>query len=250
MRVSLMTGMQYRSDFFFGLVTGIPRTAASVATLWVVFSQRETVAGWTMHEAALVLALFLCMEALQAGILEPNLGEAVEAIRTGNLDLVLMKPADAQLLVSVRRVDPSRVWDLFAAIGVAAWGLSGVPTPGLDDLFFALVLGISGLMALYSLWIVAISASFWFVQVDNLRFLLSAVGGTGRWPVNLFPSLIRWSLLVVIPVGLVTTLPAAALLGRWTLPMVALAMGVALFNVLASRYVWIRALSSYTSASS
>ena len=100
MRTSLSIAMQYRSDFLFEGLTGILRTLATVAALGLVYVHRTEVAGWTMPEAMLVMALFLVMSSLVEALFEPNLGAVVEAIRNGSLDLLLMKPADAQLLVS------------------------------------------------------------------------------------------------------------------------------------------------------
>ncbi|MBW1879629.1 MAG: ABC-2 family transporter protein, partial [Deltaproteobacteria bacterium] len=104
LRVSLSTAMQYRSDFLFEALTGLLRTAANVGALLLVFLHRDQVAGWSMPEALLVMALFLLMNSLVQTLIEPNLGAVVEAIRKGTLDLLLMKPADAQLLVSLNRV--------------------------------------------------------------------------------------------------------------------------------------------------
>lgn len=249
-RASLMTGLQYRSDFVFDGVAGLARTAALAAPLALVYLHADEVMGWAPAEAALVLALFLLMNGVIGGLVEPNLGEVVEAVRTGTLDLVLMKPADAQLLVSLRTVAPSHLWDVLAAALVAGWALPqvGWPTP-LDTLVAALLL-LLGLGAMYGLWLLTISASFVFVRVDNLRFLLWSVTDAGRWPITVFSGAVRWLLTVAVPVALLTSFPAMALLGRWDAPLLATAVLTGVGFLAASRWVWVRALSRYTSASS
>jgi ABC-2 type transport system permease protein len=61
-----------------------------------------------------------------------------------------------------------------------------------------------------------------------------------------------WRLLFtfVVPLALMTTYPALALLGRLDAALGAQAVGGALLFAAASRLVWTRAIGRYTSASS
>ncbi len=249
LRASLLVAMQYRSDFLFDAVTGFVRTAASVAPLLVVYGQVDTVRGWAFDDALLVMSLFLVMQGLIGGLVEPNLGEVVDAIREGTLDLVLLKPADAQLLSSVRRVDPSALWDLFAGLGLAGWALSH-RSVAVVDLAIAAVMVVCGLISIYGLWLFAICLSFWFVRVDNLRFLLEAVASAGQWPVSVFSGWVRFFLTFVVPVAIITSFPALAVRGLWDGELVLTAMATAALFGFGSRLAWLRSLASYTSASS
>lgn len=249
-RTSLMTGLQYRADFVFDSLTGALRTAATAAPLGLIYLHIDQVMGWTLPDAALVMALFLVMEGLLGGLVEPNLGEVVEAIRTGNLDLVLMKPADAQLLVSLRRVAPAHVWDVLAGLALGAWALAQGTPPSAPDVAVAVSMLLCGLASMYSLWLLAICASFFFVRVDNLRFLLWAATDAGRWPIPVFNGWVRWFLTIAIPVAIVTSFPALALRGDWDRGLVAVGLGTSAAFVSGSRCIWRRALASYTSASS
>lgn len=251
LRISLATAMQYRSDFIFEGLTGVVRTGATVAALLLVYLHRQEVAGWTLPEALLVMAFFLVMSSVVQAFFEPNLGAVVEQIRQGTLDLLLMKPADAQLLVSASRMAPARLWDALAGIGLGAWCLWHLPTrPGADDVLVALALFACGMVAMYGLWILAICTSFKFVRVDNLRFLLMSVSDAGRWPLAIFSGWVRVLLVIVVPVGVVTSFPAMALRGAWTVHLVLAAAGAALLFAVGSRLAWKRSLASYTSASS
>lgn len=250
MKTSLQAALQYRSDFLFAGVTGLLRTAAAVAPLVLVALHTDHVRDWTVPEAMLVMALFLVLVALQGAIMEANLGEVVEAVRTGNLDLWLIKPADAQLLVSLRRIDPTHLWDLLAALVIGAWAVSRIPPPGVSDVAVAAVLFLCGLCAIYGLWILAICLSFHFVRVDNLRFLLISVADAGRLPLSVFPPAIRFVLTTIVPVALITSYPATALRGVWGVETVAVGVAMAFISLAVSRWAWTRSLARYTSASS
>ena len=72
----------------------------------------------------------------------------------------------------------------------------------------------AGVLATYALWIVCAAASFWVVRLDNLMFLLGSIFDVVRWPVQVFQGVWRIVFTFVIPVAVMTTFPAMALLSR------------------------------------
>ena len=249
-RVSLMTAFQYRSNFVVEFLVGGAQAALGLVPLLFVFERANTIAGWSLPESLLVTAFFLMLSGLVGMFVEPNLGAVVEGVRSGALDYMLIKPVDAQLLASAARVVPAKIWDLLAGAGVLAWALSQLPAPGPAEVGVALGLLAAGLAAMYSLWISVICLSFWFVRVDNLRFLLGAITDAGRWPVSVYRGWVRLLLTVVVPVALTTSFPALALLGRMDQGLLLQAVAVAIGGLIVSRLLWKNALSNYTSASS
>ncbi|MCA9488746.1 MAG: ABC-2 family transporter protein [Myxococcales bacterium] len=250
LRVSVATAMQYRSNFVFGLATALLVDAMRVAPLLLVYGHREQVAGWDLPHALLVVAFFFLLFGVQAAVLEPNLGEAVQAIRSGALDLILMKPVDAQLLVSLRKVDAASLFPVVSAAVVGAVALAMSEVPGPLDVVLAAALFVSGVVSLYCLWLLAICVSFWFVRVDNLRFLLWSATDAGRWPIDVFRGPVRWILTAIVPVALITSFPAQALRGAWDVELLGTSAAVSAAFLLGSRWAWRRSLAAYASASS
>lgn len=249
-RVALMNALQYREGFLVEFLVGSGNVVAILLPLAVVFGQSPDVAGWTWDQSLLVTGFFLLTSAVMGGLVEPNLGAVVEGIRQGQMDYLLVKPVDAQLVSSLMRVAPAKIWDAIAAVGVIAWGLRGTGVPGPLPLLACATMLVAGLMAMYSLWLLVICLSFWFVRVDNLRYLLGAVTDAGRWPVDVYRGVARAVLTVVVPVALATSWPAMALLDRLDGALITQAIAVGGGSLLLSRWAWKRALRSYSSASS
>jgi ABC-2 type transport system permease protein len=105
-------------------------------------------------------------------------------------------------------------------------------------------------MVLYSLWILVISASFYVIRIDNLAYLFTAVFDAARWPVQVFRGVWRFLFTFVVPLALMTTYPAMAILGTLELEVALLSLGGALVFAALARALWRRAIGSYTSASS
>jgi ABC-2 type transport system permease protein len=250
LRASLARGMQYRADFLLDALTGAFRTVAAIAPLWLVFSHRDALLGWSAADATLVLGLFMLLKTFVHGVIEPNLGVVVEGVRTGAFDITLLRPADAQLLVSLHTVAPGHLWDLLAALGVLGWAIHAGGAPAPLDAVVAGALLLAGAASLYGLWLLTICLAFLFLRMDNLRYLLEATLDAGRWPSEVLTGWVRWLFTVVIPVAVFTTFPAEALRGRWDAPRLALGLGVGIAFSALSRRAWLAALARYTSASS
>jgi ABC-2 type transport system permease protein len=191
------------------------------------------------------------MKGVLEGAVNPSLTTVVEHIRKGTLDFVLLKPADAQFLVSTAKFEPARVADLGGALvifAVAFGRLGRWPAAG-DVLAGALLLACAA-VTLYSIWILVVAAAFYVVKVDNLSYLFSSIFDAARWPASVFRGVLRVVFTFVVPLALMTTFPALALLGRLDAVTAAGALlGAALFAGFA-RAVWVRSIAHYTSASS
>jgi ABC-2 type transport system permease protein len=251
LRASLAVAMQYRADFIVDGVLSLWWMVWTLVPLAVVFAGRPSVAGWSFPEALLVAAWFTILRGVLDGSVNPSLLQVSEQVRTGTLDFVLIKPADGQFLVSTARFAPWKIMDIlagFAMVVIAFDRLGRVPSAA--DIMVAAVLLFAALVVLYSLWILVVCASFWVVKLDNLSFLLGSIFDAARWPIDLFRGFWRVLFTFVIPLGLMTTYPARALLGSLSgQTAVAALLGSAAFAAIA-RGIWKRALSRYTSASS
>jgi len=251
LRASMLLAMQYRADFLIDGAIEVFWTATALVPLFVVFNARPRVAGWTFGEALLVAGWFTLLQGILEGAISPSLTSVVEHIRKGTLDFVLLKPADAQFLVSTVRFE---LWPLLGVAGGAvligdAFVRLGQAPQALHVAVAAALLLLAALV-LYSVWILVISAAFWVVRLDNLAYLFNAIFDAARWPSSVFRGFLRVVFTFVIPLAMMTTYPAEALLGRLRLQAaLGAGLGALVFASLA-RLTWRRAIAHYTSASS
>jgi ABC-2 type transport system permease protein len=251
LRSSLLLGMQYRSDFLLEGAVEVLTALASVVPLTVVYGGRSSIAGWTFPETLLVLGSFTLLQGVIEGAISPSLGAVVEHVRKGTLDFVLLKPADAQFLVSTSKLQPWRSVNVVTAMGLFGYAFHRIgAAPSASGVVGALVMLGAALAILYSLWFLTVSAAFHVVKVDNLAFLFSSVFDAARWPSSIFRGGVRIFFTWIVPLAVMTTFPAEALLGRLSGSSMAAAVAGGLGSLVVSRVVWLRSLAAYTSASS
>lgn len=250
-RASAAAAINYRADFLVRGLLALFWTGWGLVPLLVVYGRREAVAGWTFDEALVVMGWFTLVKGILEGAVNPSLTAVVEHIRKGTLDFVLLKPADAQFLVSTAKFEPWRIIDVLGGLvlfGVAFHRMGR--TPGPAAILAGAALLACAVIVLYSLWITVVSAAFFVVKIDNLSFLFVSIYDAARWPVDVFGGLLRVIFTVVIPLAVLTTFPAEALLGRLRPgALLAVAAGSLAFAAVA-RLVWTRSVARYTSASS
>ncbi len=251
LKLSMVVAMQYRWDFIVDGVMSVFWTVTALIPLYLVFQERPVIAGWRYGEALVVVGWFTLLDAVLKGAINPSLTTVIEHIRSGTLDFVLLKPADAQFLVSTARFAPWRALGFVAAGAVFAYAfrqLGEGPSPGALATSAAMLA--AGVTVLYSLWIIVVAVAFRAVRIDNLRYLFEAIFDAARWPASVFKGVVSFLFTFIIPLALMTTYPAEALLGRLSPErVVGSLVGAAVFAILA-RVIWLRSIATYTSASS
>ena len=249
LKAAALLSLQYRLDFFVQVVMSLFWTTSALIPLWVLFSMRTGVAGWGAYEALMVAGFFIALKGFLQGAVQPSLTNVVEHIRKGTLDFLLLKPVDAQFLLSTSKLDLPRAVDVVAGFALVAWALakSGAE-PSVLSVLLALAILACAVAILYALWILVVSLAFHVVKVDNLSYLIVSTFDAARWPSSVFRGALAFVFTFVIPLALMTTYPALALLDRLELTQVGTSVVVALGFLLASRWVWLRSVRSYTGA--
>jgi ABC-2 type transport system permease protein len=251
LRVSIALGAAYRADFVLDGLLTLFWITIGITPLYVAFEARPVVGGWTYERALLVVGWFVLLKGVLEGAVNPSLAAVVEQIRQGTLDFVLLRPKDSQFLVSTSRFEVFRLINAIAAFGIFAWAFSKIGRlPGPGDVALALVLFAAAVLVLYSIWILVIAAAFWVVRLDNLSYLLDALFDFARWPASVFKGVWAFVFTFVIPLALMTTYPAEALLGALEPARAAISLAGSVAFAGAARLVWRTAIRRYTSASS
>jgi ABC-2 type transport system permease protein len=199
----------------------------------------------------LVLGWFVALKGFLEGAISPSLINVIEHVRKGTLDFVLLKPVDAQLLVSLAKIEPWRSIDLFGAAAIFLYAFRQLGHwPPLPDLLLAAGMLAAAILVMYSIAILVVSIAFFAVRVDNLLYLFQSIFDVARWPVSIFRGALAILFTYVLPLALMTTYPALALLGKLTPATTIGALAGTIAFAAFARTIWRLSIRRYTSASS
>jgi ABC-2 type transport system permease protein len=135
---------------------------------------------------------------------------------TGRFDFTLLKPVNKQFLVSVRQWRVYALLDVVLALGVLGTAIQhmGKSLRWVDASAFLISL-VAGVVVFYAVMLFFSSLVLWnnaflFTWLFNGFFQLA------RYPVGIYPGWLRLMLTWVIPIAIMTSVPAQALRGEVT----------------------------------
>jgi ABC-2 type transport system permease protein len=263
-RNSLVRDMTFRTNFLLDTISSISWVAINLAFYLLIFQHTEMIGdgtGWGKWEFFLFLSTGLLINSTVQALFMTNADELSELIRTGAMDFVLLKPIDAQFLVSLQRIEWSSAGNFVFGLVLlvcSLFQLGYAPGPVVAVLYLVYV--VCGVAILYSLMIAMAASSVWLGRNQNLFDFWFYITNFARYPMEIysgrFGTPLRWFFTFIIPVLVVINVPARFLVqplaphsaADWLLP--AFALAAAVLSLVASRWVFKRALVSYRSASS
>ncbi len=247
---SLVRELEFRANFIAKIVQNMVWVGWFLMVLLVVYRNTDSVAGWGKGEGFVLGATTFLLSAVH-GLFFRSMLEIPDMIRKGTLDFVLTKPVDSQFWASTRRFNFDQIGSFVAGSLMLWYGLAqfGQATSVLQWLGFV-SLFVSALALFYSMNAVFMITSVWFVRVDNLWVLSETSLDISRFPIDIFTASVQRALIYFLPLAFLATMPARQLVRGFDPAMVALGLAWAIAALIVSRFFWLYALRSYSSASS
>ncbi|WP_417738631.1 ABC transporter permease [Rosistilla oblonga] len=269
-RNSLVRDMTFRANFLFQCISSVSWTLMNVGFYLIIFQYTNSIGegtGWHKHQFFLFLATTWFINSLVQAFFMPNAEEFSELIRTGGLDFALLKPIDTQFLVSFHKVDWSSLSNFAVGLVLAAISLSYLITDPVAPLQITATMVIlyplfilCGVAIMYSLMISLSATSIWLGRNQTLYNFWFYITNFSRYPMEIYQNGWGWSLwglfTFVIPVLVVVNVPARIIAkpldprAAWEWPLAGFMLFATVVCLVASRWVFRKALFSYRSASS
>lgn len=260
-RNSLIRDMTYRANFLIDAFSSVTWVLMNLGFYVLIFSYTTQIGsdgGWGKYQFFVFLSTTLCINSLVMTFVMPNASEFSELIRTGNLDFALIKPIDTQFVISFQKIEWSNLMNFFVGLVLLCYALLRLEyTPSVWQFALYPVYILCGAGILYSLTVAMSSASVWLGRNQSLYDFWFYITNFSRYPREIyqgpFGTPLQWFFTFIIPILIVVNVPARLMAfplqqQQWFLAIVALISCLA--SLLLSRWVFMKAISSYRSASS
>ena len=253
MQISLQEEAAYRSNFWISLFYSVLNLLSGVLGIWVLFGRVTSVQGWDMPSTLALLGVYLCVSALRGLFIGPGLDSLAGMdgeIWSGAFDFTILRPINTQFLVSVRRWRPFAGLDLLLGMGVLGVAVAQLQTAlTFWHLLSFLLTLLAGVLVLYAILLAFAALVFWSPGV-LFTWIFNGLFQMARYPLGMYPGWLRLVLTWIVPVGIITTVPAQALTGSLTAQGLFTSLGLALLLVTGASLLFRRGLRRYASASS
>ena len=209
----LKARLAYRTDFLVQVGSDLLLQAVDIVFLLVVFSRVDALGGWTFDEALFIYGFFLIPFALFNASFAALSDVGGRYIVRGELDRVLVRPMPSFLQVQLELLRPQALNGVVLGLAVITIASSRL---GMDwsaaDVGTA-VAGVLGAWLVYGgVYIAFASLNFWTQDRVGLFPIAYNLINFGRYPMTIYPALVRFILTFMLPYGFLAFYPAAGLL--------------------------------------
>lgn len=249
-RLGALNELEYRANFWVQLFESLITLMVALGGLAVVFAHTETLAGWSSNQLIALVGIYTLVAGLIRLVISPSLERFLLDVREGTLDFTIVKPVDAQLLVSIQRIEIWKLVDVLLGLGVIVAALLRMGGEiGWGDTAVFIIAIIAGVVIIYSFWLMLATFAFWFVRTENLLFIFDSMYMAARWPVTIYPGWLRFTLTFLVPIAFAVTVPAEGLTGKLGGGTLLAAVGLAIAIFAAARLFWRFGIRFYSGAS-
>jgi ABC-2 type transport system permease protein len=205
--------LAYPASFALDVTAQVFGQATELLAILAIFTQVTSLGGFSVREVVLIYALASTAFAL-ADLTVGQVESLPEHIRTGEFDVMLLRPLGAlpQLLAS--DVALKRVGRFVVGLAVLGYALTTVEWTPLR-VAVAVLAPLAGAAVLASIWIAANCVSFWLVDGRELASAVTYGSDFATsYPITVYGPWLRRIMCFAVPGAFVAYFPALALLGR------------------------------------
>lgn len=207
--------MAYPVSFALDTLAQMIGQGIELIVILVLFTQVSTLGGFSQAEVLLIYGMAATAFGL-ADLLVGQIEELSTFIRTGEFDVMLLRPLSALTQLLTSDVELRRLGRVAVGLAVLIWALVQLDLAWTPLRVLVVVLApLFGTVILSAIWVATNSVSFWFV--DGREFANSFTYGSNfstSYPITIYGPWLRGLLCFVVPSAFVAYFPALAVLDR------------------------------------
>jgi len=249
---SVAREMGFKSNFLLWIFVELLWFGLQLSFFGVIYLNTDRIGTWTSWQVVLLIGASHFIQQIYQAFFLVNCTNLSELVRSGKLDFLLLLPVNTRFIISLRQVDLGGFVNASLGVATMAFALHKLHyTPTFSQIAGFGALCAAGIMIHYCLMFLLASISFWTVRAQGIVWGYYNLFNIARMPDEAFRGMFRLVFTFVLPMLLVSNVPARVLADKLSSPKpVLLLCGMCLACALVSEFGWRRSLRRYTSASS
>ncbi len=243
----------YKTDFVLGFTSQLVSLATSLAFITLVFTQVESLQGWSLNEVYFLAGfggIVLNLHHIFFFALY-KLGE--DFVISGRMDRFLVRPLNPLFQVYSAWLSDDNLAKLLANIALVVYAAGqlelAVFTP--VKIAYGALAVVSGVMIFGAIFLVLGTTAFWTGRSQAVFWLFFNLSDFRKYPYGIYGTAVQIVLVTLVPIAFASFFPATFFLerGQWGLWQAASLVAGPVFYLLAYRF-WKFGLSNYSSTGS
>lgn len=247
--MAMQAQLTYRLGSFGFLLGKMIRLVFFFAFVVAIFSHVETVAGYSLVETALFFLTYNLVDMI-AQIFFRGVYGARRTVTEGDFDFYLVQPCSPLFRMVCSTVDFLDIITLLPVLVMIGMTFARLPAyEWTRYAAYALLVG-NGVALIFAIHVFVAGLAVRTQELENAIWIYRDVMFMGKFPVDVYARPVRAALTFAVPIAVMTTFPAKALLGLLSPGWAAYAAGLSAASVALSAVWWRGSVARYTSSSS
>ncbi|WP_168801668.1 ABC transporter permease [Glycomyces buryatensis] len=213
---------EYPADFWTMSAVVVIQQIVQVSFIAVVFANVSSIGGWGFHEMLMLIGFMVLADALTE-IGWDGIWQVASEIVSGQLDYLMTRPAPVMMQVGASAIGMQAganltTGSIMLVVGWTGAGISPAYIPAAVLLYLCAVvvqLTIISMLCCASFWLKGPTVVFAFLGAQVQE-------NVTRFPLNIYPKLVRNTMIWVIPFAFVNFIPVQILTGELPLSWLAI----------------------------
>src|SRR5258708_2604211 len=243
-----MAMMEYRADFLFWAAISVMWSLFNFFFVALILGVGGSIGGWNIYEMYVLLATFTILDAFTWSFFYAIMSAYTESIFSGDFSQLLLKPIDAQVLISIQDNSYSNIFRLLIGVVILIWSLQQLHVKiTLTSIALYVILLCTALFFIYSVWFFFSTFAFWVERLDNINEIIPSARRLWQVPRSVYIGSASTLFTVILPLGLVSSVPTEVLIQKsaWQWELYFIAFTFAIF--LLGRWFFRYSLRKYSS---
>lgn len=205
---SFVAKMEFRMDFFIGIGGFLIQNLAYILTIFFIVNSIPSLNGWNMYQMGFLYGFTLMPIAFDHLFTDELWRIAYFRVARGDVDCYFLRPVSVLFQIIAERFQPDAFGEL--VLGIVMMAICG---PKCEIAFnwkiitLMITATFAGALCITAIKIFASSFAWRVKRSGYLVQILYNFRQYARYPLSIFPGLIRWILSFLLPFGLISSLP-------------------------------------------
>ncbi len=244
--------IEYRASFVLGLAGFLLVQCTGIIFIQLIFNSIPSLDGWGFYEILFIYGMAQIPRGIDHVFTDYLWIFSWKTIVEGEFDRYLLRSLNPLFQVISESVQPDGLGEII--IGVMLTVYSSIKLNlhlGIKKLITLVVVIMFSTIIYTSVKLAVTSIAFWTKSSFSYLFMTYQISSFAKYPVGIYPKVIKFILVGIIPFAFTGYYPAAYFLGKESFTMgILITIAVSLISITAAYKIWTLGIKSYESAGS
>lgn len=241
--------LTYRVNFIISFFATLIYVVVNLSFIWIIFENIPILAGWNFYEVIFMFGIGEITFGIFAVIGQNFTNNLPANIIDGQLDRTLLRPINPFLQQLIENFNLNDIVIIFKGLVLISFAVLNLDFEiGIQEIFIFFVAILSGSFTYLGIFITTSSLSFWLKDRRGLLDPLYVMNNFSRWPLNIYPKIIRFFMTWILPFAFVAFYPTNLILGKEDFVNISLfAPLIAIFSFYFAFFIYSKGIRKYES---